>query len=72
MVTPPRSPAATPTTSGKARYRCKHCGKTTLRDSDKQWIASYCETSGRTTRLWRLTAPHQPQSPEQHVGERAG
>lgn len=36
------------------RYRCKHCGKTQERDSNKQWIKSYCETAGRYTRLWRM------------------
>ena len=36
-------------------YRCNHCGKTTQRDSDKRWIKSYCETTGKTTRLWKVT-----------------
>lgn len=42
------------------RYRCNHCGHTVSRDSDKRWISSYCETSGRTTRLWRVVWPPEP------------
>jgi ribosomal protein L37AE/L43A len=32
-------------------YKCKHCGKVVERESDKQWIKSYCETKGKTVRL---------------------
>jgi hypothetical protein len=35
-------------------YRCHHCGKTVLRESTKRWLTSYCETTGKTTRLWRV------------------
>lgn len=37
-----------------AEYRCNHCGKTVKRDSTKRWIASYCDATGKTTRLWRV------------------
>jgi len=33
------------------KYHCKHCNKTVERDSDKKWIASYCEDTGKNTRL---------------------
>lgn len=38
-------------------YRCNHCGRVTKRASEKRWIKSYCDASGRTTRLWRVTWP---------------
>ena len=37
-----------------AKYRCKHCRKIMDRDSDKQWIKSYCETTGKNARLQRV------------------
>lgn len=37
-----------------SKYRCKLCGKVLERDSDKQWIKSYCEETGRDTRIWRI------------------
>ena len=37
-------------------YRCNHCGRVVTRESDKRWIKSYCETTGRTTRLWKKVA----------------
>lgn len=36
------------------QYYCNHCGKTTERDSTKRWIKSYCESTGKMTRLWRV------------------
>jgi len=35
-------------------YRCNHCGKTVWRVSTKRWLMSYCDTTDRMTRLWRL------------------
>ena len=35
-------------------YRCVHCGKTVRRDSEKRWIKSYCDGTGRTVRLQRV------------------
>lgn len=35
-------------------YRCNHCGQTVKRDSDKRWIKSLCEKTGKMTRLWRV------------------
>lgn len=32
-------------------YRCVHCGKKVERHSDKHWITSYCEETGKNTRL---------------------
>jgi ribosomal protein L37AE/L43A len=32
-------------------YHCKHCGKTVKRNSDKVWVKSYCEKSGKTVHL---------------------
>lgn len=32
-------------------YNCKHCNRTIQRDSIKQWIKSYCATTGKNTRL---------------------
>lgn len=34
-------------------YYCNACGKTAQRESEKRWIKSYCDTAGRTSRLWR-------------------
>ncbi len=39
-----------------ATYRCNHCGRKVSRDSEKHWIKSYCESTGKTTRLWRQEA----------------
>ena len=35
----------------KNKYQCVHCDKVTERDSDKKWIKSYCEETGKNTRL---------------------
>jgi transposase-like protein len=35
-------------------YHCKHCGKTVVRKSDKRWIKSICETTGKTVRLQKV------------------
>jgi len=32
-------------------YRCPKCGKTVFRDSKKKWIRSYCDDTGKMTRL---------------------
>lgn len=32
-------------------YKCKHCGKIVKRESDKQWISSYCDETGKNARL---------------------
>lgn len=37
-------------------YKCKHCGKTTKRASDKQWIKSYCDEIGKDVRLMLVKA----------------
>lgn len=35
-------------------YECKHCGRRVQRDSHKVWIKSFCEKTGKTTRLWMV------------------
>ena len=35
----------------KNKYQCVHCDKVTDRESDKKWIKSYCEETGKNTRL---------------------
>lgn len=32
-------------------YDCKHCGKRVWRESDKQWVKSFCVDSNRTVHL---------------------
>ena len=44
-----------------AKYKCKHCGKIVQRDSTKVWIESFCEATGKLTRLYKLT--HKSVSP---------
>jgi len=36
-------------------YLCKLCGKYLERDSEKKWIKSFCETTGKNTRIYRAT-----------------
>ena len=33
------------------KYRCVHCNQIVERDSNKQWIKSYCEKTGKNVRL---------------------
>ena len=35
----------------KQEYRCVHCNKIVARHSDKHWIKSYCEETGKEARL---------------------
>jgi ribosomal protein L37AE/L43A len=35
----------------KGLYKCKHCKKTIERESNKFWIKSYCEETGKTVHL---------------------
>jgi hypothetical protein len=37
-----------------AMYRCAHCEQYYKRESRKAWIKSWCERSGRYTRLMRV------------------
>ena len=37
-------------------YYCKTCGKSVQRDSKKAWMKSYCEASGKITRITRVKA----------------
>lgn len=33
------------------KYKCPYCGAILYRDSDKKWIDSFCEKSGKTVRI---------------------
>jgi hypothetical protein len=37
-------------------YKCKHCGKVVDRESNKQWIKSYCDEIGKDVRLMLVKA----------------
>lgn len=37
------------------KYRCPQCGRAIMRESDTQEIKSYCEVTGVTTYLQRIT-----------------
>ena len=37
-----------------ADYRCPKCGKVVWRNSDKAWIRSWCEKTGKDQRLMRI------------------
>lgn len=39
------------------KYRCKYCKKIVKRDSNKQWIKSYCDDTGKTVRLILIKEP---------------
>lgn len=45
-----------PLTKSKSKkehiYRCNHCKKVVWRESSKRWLNSFCELTGKTTRLW--------------------
>ncbi len=36
-------------------YKCKLCGKVIWRDSNKRWIKSVCEQTGKETRIYRIS-----------------
>ena len=36
------------------KYRCNKCGTTVLRESEKQWIPSYCDTTAKRARIYRV------------------
>jgi DNA-directed RNA polymerase subunit RPC12/RpoP len=42
--------------TGLPKYKCKHCGKTFERDSDKKWIKSYCSDTGKNVRIVRIAS----------------
>lgn len=35
-------------------YRCKHCGKTVRRNSDKAWVKGFCDKTNKTVHLMRV------------------
>lgn len=39
---------------GTNKYKCFHCGKTVERESEKQWIKSYCIDTGKDVRLYKV------------------
>jgi len=36
-------------------YKCKHCGQIVKIKSDKRWIKSYCEESGKNVHLIKIS-----------------
>jgi endogenous inhibitor of DNA gyrase (YacG/DUF329 family) len=47
------------------KYRCKHCGDTVERDSDKQWVKSYCSKTGKLVHLMKqVEQPSQKVAPD--------
>ena len=36
------------------KYRCVHCGKIILRNSNKAWVESYCDKKDRMVHLQRV------------------
>lgn len=36
------------------KYRCKRCGKTVQRESNKQWVESYCDIKDRVVHLVKV------------------
>ena len=38
----------------KNKYRCKHCKKIVSRESEKQWVKSYCEQTGKNVHLMKV------------------
>lgn len=36
-----------------AKYKCKHCGKTVVRRSVKQWIKSWCQELNRFVHIYK-------------------
>jgi len=41
-----------------AKYKCNVCGKIVLRELGmKVWTPSYCEDTGKDTRLYRISLP---------------
>jgi len=37
-------------------YKCTHCGKVVNRESNKKWIKSYCDETGKDVRLMLVKA----------------
>lgn len=37
-------------------YKCNHCGKIVNRESNKKWIKSYCDETGKDVRLMLVKA----------------
>lgn len=38
----------------KNLYKCNHCGKIVKRNSDKKWIKSYCEQTGKMVHIVKV------------------
>jgi len=36
------------------KYKCKHCGAIVERESNKQWIHSYCDSTGKIVHLIKI------------------
>ena len=44
------------------KYRCCHCKKVVNRASEKRWVKSFCEATGRTVHLVLVTSEAKSQS----------
>jgi len=41
-----------------AKFKCNQCGKVVVRKLGwKVWTVSFCESTGRNARLYRISAP---------------
>lgn len=38
-------------TKARRLYYCRHCKRTIARVSDKQWVQSFCDATGRSVHL---------------------
>jgi hypothetical protein len=38
----------------QGKYYCAACGQLVARESDKRWLMSFCDRTGRMTRLYRV------------------
>lgn len=46
---------------GLADFQCNACGEVVKRDLGwKLWTPSYCESTGKKARLYRISAPSEP------------
>lgn len=36
------------------KYRCPHCGEVVVRKSERAWIKSYCDKTGKTVHMQKV------------------
>ena len=49
------------------KYRCNKCRRIVLRDRRRCWLKSFCETTGKNARLYRVSESHSALPPERAV-----